>query len=106
MKKLKTDKIKKAINSCMSRPFVYREVAKNYTHRERYLASTPCLYGLAYEKQWLVNIRPQEYGPNATIRKYKKLIYSTRGQAMAAVKKVEREYFITPEIVEINLDDL
>ena len=90
----------------MSRPFVYKEVARNYQMRDRYLASTPCLYGLMYNREWLINIRPQEYGPTMKIRKYKKLIYSTKGQAQGAAKRIEREYFITPEIVEINIDDL
>ncbi len=90
----------------MSRPFVYKEVTPNYTYGDRYLATTKNLYGLMYKNEWLVSIRQNEYGPNTKIRKYKKLIYSTKGQAQGAARKVEREYLITPEIVEINIDDL
>lgn len=90
----------------MPRPFVYKEVAKSYNKEDRYLASTPCLFGLMHNNEWLISIRPQEYGPNTKIRKYKKLIYSTKGQAQGAVRKIYKEYFIKAQIVEININDL
>jgi len=89
----------------MSRPEVYKRVSESYTQQDRYLASTPCLYGLVYEGEWLLQIKVIAYN-GQSLRKYFRHIYSTKGQARAQARKIKDEYMIEPDIVEINTDDL
>ena len=77
----------------------------NQIHSDRYLASAETIYGLAFENEWLIQVKPQQYA-NQPIRKYYRHIYSRLGQARVAQKKLATEYGIEPDIVEISVNDL
>ena len=93
----------------MGRPTMYREVAQSNDHmaHERILASTPTLYGLTYDGEWLIQVQLTEHMvANNPIKKYFRHLYATPGQARSQAEKVRRRYGVEPQIVEIKADDI
>ena len=93
----------------MARPTMYREVAKSNEHmtNERVLASTPRLYGLVHDGEWLIQVQLSEHIViNRPIKKYFRHLYATKGQAQGQAERVRQRYGIEPQIVEIKADDL
>lgn len=67
------------------------------------LCSTPRLYGLVHNGEWLVQTRLSAYGKKR-IRRYYRHIYCTLGQAKSAAQKIVDRYNITADIKEIITD--
>ena len=89
----------------MSRPEVYKHLADNFTHDDRYLAGCERLYGLVVDSSWVVQVKPQQYDYQP-IRKYFRHIYCSVGQARSAQKRIAKEYGVEAKIVEILANDM
>jgi hypothetical protein len=89
----------------VSRPEIYKHLMENQIYSDRYLASAEIVYGLAFENEWLIQVKPKQYAYQP-IRKYYRHFYSSLGQARVAQQKLATEYGIEPDIVEISVNDL
>lgn len=89
----------------MSRPIKYREIAAGDDSDGRYLAGISTMYGLTYQGEWLVQVKPKPW-EGISVRRYFKMIYATEGMAQTHAKKIQAKYGIEPEIIEINTNDM